>query len=405
MKEVPLISRVVPTCHQTAKVIFNDNKTADFKYIWLRDNCKCSVCVDENTRQKKLDTPALDVQIRPQTMTVSEDLKRLNISWPDSGHSEHVTSFDNSWLYRYGQCFMHDTFVSNGEFFDEDETPPRANLQLWNSEIIGKELMKMSYDEFMQSDESLLQWLEAFHRYGVAKLVGVPTEYDQLREVVNRFAYIKETQYGVTFSVKIDPTPGSHLFATGMHLELHTDLNYRETSPGMQLLHCLKAENPTTLGRDPGGKSFFVDGFRVAKWMEDNEPAAYHILTSTPIRFSIFNDGQRYMNMWPVIVTDTNGDVQEIHYNNRTMGPLQAPDHVVVPFYHAYRQISMRMRNEKQQLAFHLTPGDLVAFNNRRVLHGRTSFDPTAVTRHLRGCYVDIDEAISMYDKLRTKKQ
>ena len=63
---------------------------------------------------------------------------------------------------------------------------------------------------------------------------------DQLKEVVGRFAYIKETQYGVTWSVRIDPTPGVHLFQTGLHLQLHTDMNYRENSPGMQLLHCLK---------------------------------------------------------------------------------------------------------------------------------------------------------------------
>ena len=84
-----------------------------------------------------------------------------------------------------------------------------------------------------------------------------------------------------------------------------------------------QAEHPDKLGRDPGGQSFFADGFRVAKWMEENEPSAYHILTSTPIRFSIKNKGQRYGNMVPIIVTDPEGDVTEIHYNNRTMGPLQ----------------------------------------------------------------------------------
>ena len=38
-----------------------------------------------------------------------------------------------------------------------------------------------------------------------------------------------------------------------------------------------------------------------------------------------------------------------------------------------------------------LQPGDLVVFNNRRVFHGRTQFDPASGARHLRGSYVDLD--------------
>ena len=55
------------------------------------------------------------------------------------------------------------------------------------------------------------------------------------------------------------------------------------------------------------------------------------------------------------------------------------------------------------QFAFHLAPGDLVAFNNRRILHGRTGFDQSRISRHLEGCYVDIDEAMAIYDSLCNK--
>ena len=53
----------------------------------------------------------------------------------------------------------------------------------------------------------------------------------------------------------------------------------------------------------------------------------------------------------------------------------------MVPFYHAYKLFSERMRQESQQLTFHLQPGDVVAFNNRRVMHGRGSYDPSKVER------------------------
>ena len=62
---------------------------------------------------------------------------------------------------------------------------------------------------------------------------------------------------------------------------------------------------------------------------------------------------------------------------------------------------SEKLRDASNALEFHMSPGDLVAFNNRRVLHGRTAFDPTISDRHLQGCYVDIDEALSKYDQLQ----
>ena len=37
-----------------------------------------------------------------------------------------------------------------------------------------------------------------------------------------------------------------------------------------------------------------------------------------------------------------------------------------------------------------LRPGELVAFDNRRVLHGRRAFR-SSTRRHLQGCYIDID--------------
>lgn len=65
-------------------------------------------------------------------------------------------------------------------------------------------------------------------------------------EVVQKFAYVKETSYGVTFDVVAEPDP-EHLAYTGTYLHHHTDMNYREKSPGMQLLHCLKVRPFNTI--------------------------------------------------------------------------------------------------------------------------------------------------------------
>lgn len=237
-------------------------------------------------------------------------------------------------------------------------------------------------------------------------VADVPCERDQILTAVKRVAYVKSTIWGDTFDVICEPVQNdpSHLAYTGMYLEHHTDMNYREKSPGLQMLHCLKAMDLKN-GEDFGGKSFFVDGFMVANWMRENNPAAFHILASTPVLFSISSHNMRYSQMNPIICVGKEGNVEEIHYNNRTMAPIQTPSHLVAPFYHALKEFANKMRDPGSELSFHMVPGDLVAFNNRRVLHGRTSFDPTMVTRHLQGCYADIDEVYTRYRAMHAQRK
>ena len=46
-------------------------------------------------------------------------------------------------------------------------------------------------------------------------------------------------------------------------------------------------------------------------------------------------------------------------------------------------------------IKFRLESGDIFCFNNRRILHGRTAFDPNSGSRHLQGYYIERDDIIS----------
>jgi gamma-butyrobetaine dioxygenase len=59
------------------------------------------------------------------------------------------------------------------------------------------------------------------------------------------------------------------------------------------------------------------------------------------------------------------------------------------------------LRSTEFEIRFLLASGDLVMFDNCRLLHGRTSFDPAQGLRHLQGCYIDIDGPRSLYRVLR----
>ena len=43
------------------------------------------------------------------------------------------------------------------------------------------------------------------------------------------------------------------------------------------------------------------------------------------------------------------------------------------------------------KINFRLSKGMIAMFDNLRLLHGRTKFDPNTGFRHLQGCYIDHD--------------
>ena len=73
-------------------------------------------------------------------------------------------------------------------------------------------------------------------------------------------------------------------------------------------------------------------------------------------------------------------------------GPLLAPAADVPRYYDAYRRLYRRIE-AAPAIKHRLQPGEMAVFNNRRMLHGRHGFRQRGgARRHLRGCYVNIDE-------------
>ncbi len=82
----------------------------------------------------------------------------------------------------------------------------------------------------------------------------------------------------------------------------------------------------------------------------------------------------------------------EIRYNAHIAAVFDMPAEVLPAYYRAWRAIMARTRQARYIVSLKLAAGEMVVFDNRRVLHGREAFDPTTGFRHLRGCYVDRGE-------------
>ena len=225
-------------------------------------------------------------------------------------------------------------------------------------------------------------FLDQLARRGVALLHGCGTDEGTVLTVGNSVGFVRNTNYGDLFDVVAEPDP-VNLAYTPLGLPAHTDNPYRRPCPTVQLLHCLVAA-------DEGGSSRFVDGFAAAEALRDDDPTAFRTLTTTDVTFRYHGSDVDLRADRPLIELDRNGRVHAVSVNNRSMEPLAEGDPRAAAFYAAYQAFVAVLDRDDHAIEITLRPGELVAFDNRRVLHGRRAFRSTS-RRHLQGCYIDID--------------
>jgi len=341
--------------------------------IWLRERCRDAASMDLITEQRLQDPSDLDPDLHMTALTEPRP-GRLHVRFSDG----HEAEFDASEILSEaalppGQHDCPDAILWTGTL----ERLPRAD---WQSAPSPKELA---------------EWTEWFLQYGFIIFSGVPSEPRQVLTVANTFGFTRVTNFGELFDVRSTPN-ASDLAYTSVHLDAHTDNPYRSPVPGVQLLHCLANETS-------GGLSTLVDGFAVAEALRARDPEAFDILSRTPVRFRYRDPRTELVASAAPIEVDAVGRVRSIHFSPRLDFVPLAPPEVLGPYYRARRVFDHMLRAPEFEIRFLLDAGDLVMFDNCRLLHGRTGFDPREGLRHLQGCYIDIDGPRSLYRVLRRR--
>ena len=355
--------------------------------IWLRDNCPCADCADPLSGQKLHDITDLApecavTEVRQTDNSKMEEQhadnsKKLTVLFGPDGH---VGEFSVGWL-------LDNTL--DGRAADADG--PR----LWDGPG-DLDLAKTSWAAYATEARERERVLNAVIGDGFALLTGVPTEPGMVLSVAESFGFVRETNYGRLFDVRIEPAPGNLAF-TSREILPHTDNPYRDPVPTLQLLHCLRVA-------DEGGDTGLVDGFAAARALSAEDPAAYQTLTSTAVSFEYIDKAAELRTSQPLIQLGPGGpaanSVRAVRFNNRSIRAIRLPYQQVTAFYAAYRKWAELLARPDRRLHLRLAPGDCLIFDNTRILHARTAFSVTG-SRHLQGCYADMDGLASTLAILR----
>jgi gamma-butyrobetaine dioxygenase len=341
--------------------------------LWLRERCQDAASIDLKTRQRLQDPSDFDPALR-----------LLAVSQPSPG------------VFRVRFSDGHEASLRAEGLLAEAALAPNSHdcpaPRLWDGKL--SELPRVRW-RAEPADHELLSWLDAFLTLGFVIFEGVPVSAGTVLKVGTRFGFTRETNFGALFDVR-STRNATDLAYTSRALDPHTDNPYRDPVPGIQLLHCLVNETR-------GGLSTLVDGFAVAQALRQEEPEAFAILAATPVRFKYIDADTELTASAPPIELDVTGALKAIHFSPRLdFVPLFAPERLEA-YYGARRLFDHRLRAPDFEIRFLLNSGDLVMFDNCRLLHGRTGFDPTEGLRHLQGCYIDIDGPRSLWRVLRRR--
>lgn len=422
--------------------LFKKNITVNL--TWLRDSCHCKKCTHRSSKQRLI-TPK---DFRRHMFEVKE-VRLLDGTYPDeccllpsdgdSSNKEHLlivdwadghqSRYSVNWLHYldsiYGNTQLHvsecsnkTTFALPRDGFYLSTSGNTINSLIWDVKDIKAKLKPVDYNvlllgnnassasnegeikpNVMDEDLNRLNALTVLTKqlvtYGLAKIINVPQEKNQVLQVARSIAYERPTGYGVVFDVTVEPSEDINLAYSSLEFDLHTDLPYRETSPGVQLLHCIRNSKE-------GGLSFFADSFKAAAILRQTNPTLFEVLVRFPVSFFIRDPyrNSHFRSHKPTINLDTLGNLSEVYYSPFTLPPIGHRDDVKL-FYLAMDKFTQLIHSVENKLVDKMEPGDLYIFHNRRVLHGRSSYDPNT-PRLLQGCYMDWDEITFLSEKLHS---
>ena len=364
--------------NDSVRVVWPDGHASRFLYYWLRENCHCPRCIHPDAWERTLDFLSVPIDIAPDSLTV--EAEGLRIEWPSHEASCEGSFYSWSWL---------DAHRAEREARLERKRRPRA----WKTDEFSEASVAVDFAEVMETDQGLLALLEHVESTGVALATGVPAHEGAVLTLAQRIAFVEESHFGRYFQVESKPH-AENLAYTPNALQPHNDLPSRRYPPGIQFLHCLR--NDVT-----GGDSVLVDAIACAEALRSADKGAFELLADCRVTFASRSPDWHIVNRATIIDVDEDGDIVGTRLHPALLGPVDVEPDVQMDFYRAHRGLLSIASSAEMQYRFRLEAGQCQVFDNRRILHARSSYDPASGHRMLQGCYVCRDDFMSRLAVLR----
>lgn len=261
----------------------------------------------------------------------------------------------------------------------------------------------IEYGQFRNPEANAVGRLtDMIRRNGFAVVNGVPTESAKpTKDLLEEIGPIRVTHYGDFYDFIPDHALADTAY-TNLALPAHTDTTYFTEPAGIQSFHLLshmgsgpKDGTETSLG----GKSLLVDGFHAAQILKAEEPGLFDILASVGVPcHASGNKGIAIApdKLYPVLDYDAKRNMMHrIRWNNDDRGVVPVGSGFsAMQWYEAAMKWNEILTRKELEYWFQLKPGNVLIFDNWRVLHGRSAF--TGI-RRICGGYINRDDFISRW--------
>jgi len=236
--------------------------------------------------------------------------------------------------------------------------------------------------------------------FGFCKISHVPIEEDQAQRLISLVGKQRQTHYG-SYDLSKKPTVDNVGDVTSA-LDPHTDETYRLSAIGITVF---QVHQPSS----NGGDSTLVDGFEAVRRLREQAPQDFELLSRVPVTTHRIDAAQNsggqsrwYVAHLPVIRLNPDSSVAGVRLNERQISTFDVDADLVGPCYSALRRPFNILYDPELRLTFKLRAGEGLLFDNQRVLHGRTAFEPEQPPRSVLTSSVDLDDFYSTLRNLRS---
>ena len=194
--------------------VWSDGFAAEFASAWLLDNAGSPGNPDRGQRVTTLQSLAAAGPI--QNITITKDAARLELA--------------------------SEIFEWRGEHLRTQAEKASSALRetiLWSHATDIAARPAIPHPEYLTDDGVLETALSETVQFGLVRFRDAGLKLDEVERTVGRFGFIRETNYGRLFEVRVVADP-DNLANTARALEPHTDNPYRDPAPTLQLLHCIR---------------------------------------------------------------------------------------------------------------------------------------------------------------------